>query len=185
MYKSWQCVSRAAVSPSGTLHGYAAAYGVPTTKQNQFPGTETIARGAFDDRLQDDVLANTDHNPSAATMLGRTSSGTLRLSSDDYGLGYEIDLPDTQAGRDLRTLVERGDIRGASFRAAMNMNTLERTASGVVHHGFNQLLDICITAVPAYDETDVAARFAAEQQSLRGQLAMIRHRVLLGGDRVR
>jgi HK97 family phage prohead protease len=46
-------------------------------------------------------------------ILGATHSGTLRLSQDQRGLFYEIDLPETRA--DVGELVERGDMTGSSF----------------------------------------------------------------------
>jgi hypothetical protein len=46
-------------------------------------------------------------------------NGSLRLTDDRSELAYEIDLPDTTAGRDAAHLLERGDIKGSSigFRA--------------------------------------------------------------------
>lgn len=178
MSSRWDFISRADISPSGVLHGYAAVYDVPTTRQSQFPGTERIARGAFDRALAagDDVRATVDHSLGTIGLLGRTSNGTLRLSSDSHGLGYEIDIPDTSTGRDLRELVARGDVSGASVLAVMNRGTIERTASGVIHRDFTQLLDVTITASPAYLETEAMARTAGEQ-TLQAQLASIRMRV--------
>lgn len=178
-----RCISRAEITDSGALRGYAAVYDVPTDKQAQFNGTETIARGAFDAALaaQDDVLFTIDHDPTL--LLGRTSSGTLRLFSDEHGLGYELDLPNTQRGQDTREMVKRGDLRGASFTAAMDRSTIERTASGVVHRNFTRLVDVCVTAMPAYVETDVAARSEGHGRSLRAQLASIRAHVLTKGSR--
>ncbi len=48
-------------------------------------------------------------------MLGRTRSGSLRLTEDARGLAFDLDLPDTQAGRDVLALAERGDVGGMSF----------------------------------------------------------------------
>ena len=39
----------------------------------------------------------------------------LRLWTDQRGLGYEIDVPDTTAGRDILEYVRRGDVRHSSF----------------------------------------------------------------------
>ena len=73
---------------------------------------ERVMPGAFDVALQEDVVRGTyDHRD----LLGRSDSGTLRLSVDKIGLRYEIDVPDTQAGRDAVTLLERGDLDGSSF----------------------------------------------------------------------
>lgn len=171
-----QSISRAALTESGILTGYAAIYGVPTNRQAQYAGTETIGRTAFDGLLGQDVVALVDHNPSM--LLGRTSSGTLRLASDEHGLAFELDLPDTQLGRDTRELVRRGDLAGCSFTAAVG--TVERTAGGVTHTAFTRLVDVSVVTSPAYPETSVVAR-NAQGQSLRAQLASIRAGVLMKG----
>jgi HK97 family phage prohead protease len=69
----------------------------------------TAKRTAFDAALSegDDARAFWDHRTDQ--LLGRRGSETLRLKTDERGLQYEIDLPDTGAGRDLAVLVERGD----------------------------------------------------------------------------
>lgn len=162
-------VSRADVN-EGVLSGYAAVFDQPTTRQAQFAGSETIARSAFDAVLGDDVVALVDHDPSK--LLARTSSQTLRLSVDDHGLAFQLDLPDTSLGRDVAELVRRGDLTGMSFSAAVG--ELERVKGGVVHRSFGRLLDVSVVTRPAYLGTSVVARNAVEQ-TLRGQLAMIRH----------
>lgn len=95
-----------------TLSGYAAVFGTDT-RIGGF--TERVAPGAFSKSLASgrDVLALLDHR--ADVLLGRTSSGTLKLAEDDKGLRFDLELPDTQAGRDLVALAERGDLGGMSF----------------------------------------------------------------------
>lgn len=164
-------VSRAAVE-GNTLYGYAARYDSPTTRQADFAGTETIARGAFDGLLDQDVVALQDHDMSK--LLGRTAAGTLRLASDRDGLRFEIDLPDTQVGHDVRVLVQRGDLAGCSFTAALG--EIERVKGGVVHRTFSRLVDVSVVTSPAYLDTRVAVR-SSGVQSLAGQLIVARHRV--------
>lgn len=156
-----------------TLRGYAAVFNQPTVKQRQFAGSETIARGAFDGLLEADVLALRDHDPKQ--ILGRTSSGTLVLSSDDHGLGFRLDLPDTQLGRDTATLVARGDLKGMSFGAIVG--GVERVRGGVIHRSFKRLVDVSIVSVPAYEGTEVSLRHAADL-AVREQLIRARARVL-------
>ncbi|MFE5621730.1 HK97 family phage prohead protease [Streptomyces virginiae] len=75
---------------------------------------ERIVPGAGGPSLrQNDVLATFNHNVNA--LLGRTSAGTLRVGEDREGGWYEIDLPDTTAGRDVAEYLKRGDLRGSSF----------------------------------------------------------------------
>ena len=95
-----------------TVAGYAAVFGEVTDIAGYFD--EVISPGAFTETLRTaDVLAYFDHD--RGRILGRSSSGTLRLKEDAKGLSVEIDLPDTSDGRDVRALIERGDIRGMSF----------------------------------------------------------------------
>lgn len=94
------------------LVGYVATFNTEATIGTF---TETIKPGAFRASLASgaDVLALADHDPKA--VLGRTRSGTLKLSEDAKGLAFELALPDTQHGRDLLALAERGDLGGCSF----------------------------------------------------------------------
>lgn len=141
------------------LSGYAALYSVETTIGSLF--REKLAPGAFRDALtrKDDVRALFNHD--ANQVLGRTAAGTLRLTEDARGLRYDIDLPDTQAGRDLWTSVHRGDISQSSF--AFSVETEEwPTVRGselplrVVRS--LRLFDVSPVTYPAYQETTVSAR---------------------------
>ena len=84
---------------SGTslIVGQASVFNVRSENLGGF--REVIMPGAFDDVLTDDVrcLLNHDRN----FILGRTKSGTLRLSVDANALNYEADAPDTQTIKDL------------------------------------------------------------------------------------
>src|SRR5918995_4728132 len=95
-----------------TLHGYAAVYGAVSGDLGGF--RETIAPGAFRDVLSADVRALLNHDPNE--VLGRTKSGTMRLFDEQRGLRFEIDLPSSPLGENVREAVRRGDIDGASFR---------------------------------------------------------------------
>ena len=98
--------------------GYAAVfyrYDDPGTQYELYSGhVERIQPGAFKRAIEeaDDVRGLFNHEPSQ--ILGRTKSGTMRLSEDETGLRYEIDVPDTQVGRDVVTSIDRGDVTGSS-----------------------------------------------------------------------
>lgn len=137
------------------LEGYAATFGTPA-KIGGF--TEVIREGAFRSSLlapRKDVIALVDHDP--ARLLGRTGSGTLRLREDTRGLAFEIDLPDTQLGRDMLVLAERRDLGGMSFgfRATDEAwPTRDRRELRAV-----DLIEISVVqAFPAYSQTSVTAR---------------------------
>jgi HK97 family phage prohead protease len=94
-----------------TISGHASVFDQP---YELWGFREQVKRGAFKKSLKEgDIAALWNHDPSI--ILGRKKSGTLRLEEDDVGLRYEVDMPDTQAARDLYTLIERGDVYQSSF----------------------------------------------------------------------
>lgn len=135
------------------IEGYAATFH-SEARLGDF--TETIMPGAFRKALAGDVLAMADHDP--GRVLGRTRSGTLRLSEDSKGLAFSLDLPDTQAGRDVLALAERGDLGGMSFgfmvpKGGDVWNGNKRTLRTV------DLKEISVvSAWPAYPNTEIALR---------------------------
>lgn len=151
---------RAAGGKTPRLVGHAAVFDSPSQDLGGF--TETIKPGAFKRTLQAndrDPLALVQHMPHM--VLGRRSAGTLRLSEDQRGLAFEIDVPDTTAARDLLVSVERGDVRGASFAFSVPKggDTWEVRGTSVVRELRDlDLHEITITASPAYLDTTVALR---------------------------
>lgn len=143
------------------LEGYAALYGVEARIDAGM--VETIAKGAFTATLKNraDILALVDHDP--ARVLARTRSGTLRLSEDSRGLAFDLDVPDTQAGRDVLALAERGDLGGMSFGFTATddvMNGERRELRAV------ELFEVSVVAAwPAYDGTSVQARMLRQTQA--------------------
>ena len=142
------------VTASGrTLTGYVATFGV----EARIGGfTESIAPGAFTATLASgrDILALRDHQPDA--LLGRTSSGTLTLAEDAKGLRFDLKLPDTQPGRDLVALAERGDLGGMSFGFVATDEVWRgdtRELRAVELHEVS-----VVQAWPAYEQTTVSVR---------------------------
>jgi HK97 family phage prohead protease len=137
------------------LEGYAALFGV-ATRIADFE--EIIAAGAFTDTLREkrDVLALADHDPTR--MLARTKSGTLRLSEDSRGLAFDLDVPDTTAGRDVLALAERGDIGGASFGFKVAKDGENWRGNRRELRALNLIEISVVSTFPAYDGTSVQAR---------------------------
>ncbi|MEV8015638.1 HK97 family phage prohead protease [Streptomyces sp. NPDC086554] len=95
-----------------SMRGYAYRFNELSHDLGGF--RERIVPGAGAPSLrQNDVFATFNHD--TASLLGRTSSGTLRVGEDREGGWYEIDLPDTTVGRDVAALLKRGDLAGSSF----------------------------------------------------------------------
>lgn len=142
-----------------TIRGYAAKYNVQSELMWDF--REVIAPGAFDTVLQDDVRALFNHDPNL--ILGRTTSNTLRLSVDNVGLIYEVDLPDVGYARDLAASIDRGDVSQSSFQFVVpvggdNYSQLPDGTYLRTITKFERLYDVSPVTFPAYPDADVGLR---------------------------
>lgn len=155
------------------ITGYGAVFYDPSN-----PGTEyklwrgvkeRILPGAFDRAIRegDDVRALRDHMSNL--LLGRTASGTLRLSVDNTGLRYEIDAPDTQEGRDTMTLIERGDLTGSSFSFTVGAENWRDDKDFEIREitDFSGLFDVGPVTYPAYAATTAGVRNDSEHAEAR------------------
>jgi uncharacterized protein len=136
---------------------------------------ERIRPGAFDRAVkEDDVRALFNHDPNQ--VLGRGASGTLRLRLEPQGLGYDIDPPDTQVGRDVLTILDRGDVTGSSFAFVPRRTTWEevRDADGSTTYirwiEEVELFDVGPVTYPAYDSTTSTARSTETVDDVRAEL---------------
>lgn len=145
----------------GRLVGYALKF--DKLSQNLGGFVERVAPGAVDKSIADglDVLARWNHDD--AFLLGRTSSGTLSLRTDDTGLVYEVTLPDTTAGRDIAALARRGDVSQSSFAFQVIDDEWGQTEQGMPLRTLNaiKLYDVAPVNSPAYLDTSVAVRSLA------------------------
>jgi hypothetical protein len=68
-------------------------------------------------------------------------------------------LPDTQDGRDLATLIERGDLDAMSFGFTVKGDRWEKNEGRNTRHISDvDLYDVSIVAYPAYPDTTAAMR---------------------------
>lgn len=155
---------RASRSEAGRpqIKAYFAVY---DTETELWPGEyESIAPGAFGDLSQRDVRALINHD--TTLVLGRSTSGTLRIGSDDHGLLGEIDINELDSdATNLYARVERGDVSQCSFGFDIT-GMEEQIRSDGSHHtrltGID-LYEVSIVTFPAYEDTIAAARAAKER----------------------
>lgn len=131
---------------------------------------EQIAPGAFKSTMgNSDVRALFNHDPNY--VLGRTASGTLRLSETDQGLEFEIDPPDTTYARDLMESMKRGDISQCSFGFSVGDggDTWQKDSAGQwirTIHTVTRLYDVSPVTYPAYPSTECALRSLEKVQAV-------------------
>ena len=130
---------------------------------------EQIARDAFSECDVTDVIMCFNHN--IDSILARTTSGTLTISTDDEGLRFEFEAPATTMGNDMLELVRRGDISKCSFkftveedewRYADKDNGLEYDERTIRRIG--KLYDVSLVVYPAYSDTEAGVRHLEERK---------------------
>ena len=130
------------------VRGYAAVFDSYSEDLGGF--IEIIKKGAFDDVLNDDVRAFYNHSDSF--LLGRVSSGTLRVWQDETGLGYEVKMPNTTYANDLIELMRRGDVNQSSFAFLVGRDRWEKRNGKNVRiiEKVSRLIDVSPVVLPAY-----------------------------------
>ena len=123
---------------------------------------EELAAGCFDESLQTrNVVGLWSHDTSQ--VLGNTKAGTLRVNSDEERLAFDLDLPDTQAGKDAYESVKRGDVDGVSFGMVVTKDkwTTEKRDDETIYKRTileAELWELSLVAFPAYPANEVACR---------------------------
>lgn len=129
---------------------------------------EIISPNAFDTVLQDETLdIPCTYNHTRGMLLGRTKSGTLKLSKDEKGLKYRVEVPNTTTGNDVYELVQRGDLFESSFGFISDSDTWSKDEKGENIRTINsvkKLADVSVVTSGAYANTSIAARSLEEME---------------------
>lgn len=151
----------AAENPYPALDGARVVQGVAAVydQEVQIWGfVESIAPGALSASLTGgDILSLYNH--AWGDILGRQSNDTLRLRDQADGLYTANALPDTQLGRDVYALIQRGDIQGMSIGMVVEEDawTYDNTKDDEDRRRIlrAELVEQTFTPVPAYPQTAV------------------------------
>ena len=140
------------------VEGYAIVFNSESRDLGGF--TEVVKENALDKALErnTDVLALYGHD--YQNVLGRQSADTLQLEKDERGIKFTLDLPNTQLGRDVYTLVERGDLKGNSFGFTVEKDSWDKKGDKVIRtiEQVRDLFEISIVSLPAYEATELTKR---------------------------
>lgn len=143
-----------------TISGYAIKW----EKKSHVLGSfmkfrEQFKKGSFSDSLKEgDQRFLWSHDNSK--VLGRIKNNTLRLSEDDTGLRFELDLPNTSLGNDTYESIKRGDVDGVSFGFNNPEDHIQEFEDDMPLRTINRanLIEVSAVAFPAYPDSEVSAR---------------------------
>lgn len=153
------------------IAGYAAKYNVRSTLLGNF--REEIKPGAFDRALREQdhpVVALWNHDTNH--VLGSTRSGTLAVETDETGMRYSVEIPDTTLGRDLSVLISRGDVWGSSFAFTIGANDgeswAEEDGQAIRYvHEVDGVYDVSPVLAPAYEDATASVVMRSYERFLQ------------------
>ena len=143
------------------------------------PGmTESVAPEAFNNPLDGDVRALTNHD--TTLVLGRTKSHTLTLSVDAHGLYGDILInPNDVDAMNLYRRVQRGDVDQCSFGFDIVNEETDFRDDGSVHWTIKEvaLYEVSCCTFPAYETTNISAREADREAAKQRAAECARQRL--------
>lgn len=145
------------------LRGYPILFNVETTVYDFWYGEikEVILPTALDGVDLSNVVLLRSHDPDK--ILGKNGLN-MRLEVDETGLFFECELLDTQIARDTYTEIDAGLLDGMSFGCYFSDEINRETKKRTVTH-LDELIEITITAFPAYKEASVVTSKANEAEA--------------------
>ena len=112
-----------------------------------------------------DVVMNYNHDDSLILARSRNGEGTLRLSTDERGLLFEFDMPNSALGDQVLESIRRGDISTCSFAFSLNPDAsgerwTQDEENGVIRTitTIDGLYDCALVIHAAYPTTTISAR---------------------------
>lgn len=148
------------------IEGYFAVF---NSNYEIAPGlSESIAPGAFQNSLANDVRALTNHD--TTLVLGRTKAHTLEISEDSYGLFGRVKInPNDQDAMNLYQRVKRGDVDQCSFGFDITDEETDYREDGSMHWTIKDVIlyEVSCCTFPAYQETSISARSAERDAAMK------------------
>lgn len=171
---------RAVAGDSLTIEGYAVLYNV---RSDPIYGRfyEIIAPGAFDRSLRESPDVRCLWNHDDGVVLGRVGAGTLEITTDDRGVWFSCQCPDSPDGRSAHASVKRGDVNQPSFLFRCREDKWTYDMVGDVEVEVRTVLDADMIEVspvtfPAYSVNEsVIARCAEFRSSRKSPRPASRH----------
>lgn len=155
---------RASGADARTIGGYAAKFMRMSQDLGGF--VEQIDPRFFNKSAGDGwpgVMARYNHDD----LLGTTAAETLRLSLDDTGLVYEVDMLDDAVSDRVYRLVARGDVSQSSFAFYTYEDDWEVRGGVTVRTLISgKLVDVAPVDQPAYLDTSTGLRSLAEKRGV-------------------
>ena len=114
---------------------------------------ERIEPTAFDEADLTDVVFRIDHQ---GRVYARTSAGTVKLWTDEHGLGQRTDLGRTQTARELFADIEAGNYPKMSFAFVVADDEYDKETHTRIIKRIAKVFDVSPVSFPANPGTELS-----------------------------
>lgn len=136
------------------IEGYAAVF----EKETDLGWCkEIIDRDAFNKCNMSDCVLKYNHNDNCL-ILARTRNKSLELTIDNKGLKIRAKLIDTTQNEDIYKMIKAGLLDKMSFAFSVRKQEWDYETDTRRITEIEQLFDVSVVDVPAYDDTEIYAR---------------------------
>ena len=138
------------------VEGYASTFEPYVLFRDEETGidySEQIMPDAFDGADLSDVVFRVDHE---GAVYARTSAGTLKLNTDEHGLGMRADLSKTQRARDIYEDIEAGNYPKMSFAFVVAEDHFDRATHTRIIDRIAKVFDVSPVSFPANPTTELS-----------------------------
>lgn len=142
------------------IEGYAVVF---ETEANLGWCKEVISRDAFNNCNMRDCVMKYNHNDNCL-ILARTRNKSLELLVDSKGLKIRATLIDTTQNRDIYKMVKAGLLDKMSFAFSVKKQEWDYETDTRRITEIEQLFDVSVVDVPAYETTEIYARNQKEYE---------------------
>lgn len=144
-----------------TLSGYAMIWGAVSGDRGGFK-VRLLKNSA---QFTEPTYALFSHDWRA--MLAFTEDNSLRITSDDVGVKVEMELADTQAGKDAAYYVSRKMVKGMSFAMLAGGKYYVSNENDTKIHNYESFSsdEVTITPIPAFAETSIQVKDNADTEN--------------------
>ena len=148
--------------------GYAIVFDRRSVEINDWNGTyyEIIKREAVESYLNSkkpkDIVLTFNHNlqEPLARYKSTREQNNLTLTVDERGLLISAPIGNTQLARDVKEMIQRGDVDGMSFIFTVDKDgaTYDKKETEVVRtiNSMSGIYDVSVVTFPAYQDSDIA-----------------------------
>lgn len=138
------------------VEGYATTFNPYVLYEDEDGAVyEWFERSGVESADMSDVIFVLNHE---GRVFARTSNDTVKLWTDNHGLGVALDLSKTEGARQIYEDISTGMLTRMSWSFMPQDYDFDRQSRTLIHNKVKKIYDVSVVSIPANDGTSISAR---------------------------